>query len=110
MENRRNFYRLSYPEKDRPFALFDGVKYPIINVSEGGLLLANWAVRKPPLVEKAFVSGSVDFNGRAKVEVSGYIVRVDTTEMSWAIKLVKQIQLSLIMSEQMYFIKRVKDK
>ena len=114
-EQRRRHFRLVYPITDRPWAVIEGVKYPIINISESGALVSLIGIERALRVERSrgvllaeqtFVTGELHFGDRASVRVMGYVHVVRPN--SFVIKLAELIPLSIIMSEQRYIIQKTR--
>ncbi len=97
--NKRNFYRVLYPERERPsFVSDDKVEYCVLDISEKGMrLLKN---EKAPLEISSTLKGSVVLHSSGSVNVIGKIIR--DTEDSLAVLLRVGIPFSLIINEQQY--------
>jgi hypothetical protein len=105
-EQRRSTYRLVYPKDDRPTAVVNNVQYSVLDVSEGGMLLALPAGGNFPLSKDLYVSGSVEFGDRGTFPIAGYVDRIETE--AWAIRMVRLIPMSHLVAEQTHFMKRRK--
>ena len=93
---RRRYYRLHYPEAERPTVWFKGRHYEVAEVSEGGLMILlgdGCAVR----LGQAFV-GVVRFQDGETNSIVGVVLRIDENKM--AVKLSKGISLRRMMAEQ----------
>ena len=93
---RRRYYRLHYPEAERPTVWFKGLHYEVAEVSEGGLMILlgdGCAVR----LGQSFV-GVVRFQDGETNSIVGVVLRIDENRM--AVKLSKGISLRRMMAEQ----------
>jgi hypothetical protein len=93
---RRRYYRLRYPEVERPTVWFKGRYYEAAEVSEGGVMILlgdGCAVR----LGQSFV-GVIQFQDGETNSIVGVVLRIDETKM--AVKLSKGISLRRMMAEQ----------
>ncbi len=97
--NKRNFFRIEYPARERPrFISDDKHEYQVLDISERGMRL-----RKnddAPLEIGSTLKGHVKLHVTGNVSVVGKIIR--DTEDCLAIFLHVGIQFSLIVNEQQY--------
>lgn len=94
--NQRRYYRLRYPEVERPTVWFKGRTYEVTEVSERGVMILlgdGCAVRLGQL----FV-GVVQFRDGETTSIVGVVLRIDANKM--VVKLSKGISLSRMMAEQ----------
>ena len=107
-ENRREYFRISYPKGAGPKLISGGVTYPVMNLSEQGLLLALPSRKTEIYTVGNLFSGSITFHDKESFLIIGTITRVG--EDGIAINLRKSIPLRIIMAEQrrliQYFPKR----
>jgi hypothetical protein len=98
-ENKRNFFRVEYPEIERPrFITDDKKEYVILDISEKGMrLLKN---EDAPLEIGSTLKGSVRLHVTGIVNVVGKIIR--DTEDSLSVMLHVGVQFSIIVNEQQY--------
>jgi hypothetical protein len=93
---RRRYYRLHYPEAERPTVWFKGLHYEVAEVSEGGLMILlgdGCAVR----LGQSF-AGVVRFQDGETNSIVGIVLRIDANKM--VVKLSKGISLKRMMAEQ----------
>ena len=93
---RRRYYRLHYPEVERPSVWFKGQYYEVTEVSEEGLVIllgSGCAVR----LGQSFV-GVIQFRDGETHSIVGVVLRIDESKM--AVKLSKGISLKRMMAEQ----------
>ena len=93
---RRRYYRLQYPEVERPTVWFKGRTYEVAEVSEGGVMILlgdGCAVR----VGQSF-AGVVEFEDGETNSIVGVVLRIDANKM--IVKLSKGISLRRMMAEQ----------
>jgi hypothetical protein len=94
--NQRRYYRLRYPEVERPTVWFKGRTYEVTEVSERGVMILlgdECAVRLGQL----FV-GVVQFRDGETNSIVGVVLRIDANKM--VVKLSKGISLRRMMAEQ----------
>jgi hypothetical protein len=97
-ENRREYFRISYPKGGGPKLISGGVTYPVMNLSEQGLLLALPGRKTEMYTTGTVFSGSITFHDNESFLIIGTITRV--SEDSIAVNLRKSIPLRIIMAEQ----------
>jgi len=93
---RRRYYRLQYPEVERPTVWFKGRDYEVTEVSEGGVMILlgdGCAVR----LGQSFV-GVIQFQDGETNPIVGVVLRIAANKM--AVKLSKGISLRRMMAEQ----------
>jgi hypothetical protein len=93
---RRRYYRLHYPEVERPTVWFKGRYYEVAEVSEGGVMILlgdGCAVG----LGQSFV-GVVRFQDGETNSIVGVVLRIDENKM--VVKLSKGISLRRMMAEQ----------
>jgi hypothetical protein len=96
LQNQRRFYRLHYPEVERPTVWFKGRYYEVTEVSEGGVMILlgdGCAVR----LGQSFV-GVIQFQDGETNSIVGVVLRIAENKM--AVKLSKGISLRRMMAEQ----------
>jgi hypothetical protein len=75
--DRRAFYRLRYPETDRPSLLFDNMEFAVAELSESG---GRIELKKWQLGTGRVVTGWVRFRDGVAVSVQGTVLRTDGDE------------------------------
>jgi hypothetical protein len=95
-QNKRRYYRLQYPEVERPSVWFKGRCYEVTEVSEGGVmvLLGDGCAVRPG---QSFV-GVIEFQDGETNSIVGVVLRIVENKM--AVKLAKGISLRRMMAEQ----------
>ncbi len=73
----RAYYRINYPERERPEVLLGESSLPVLECSERGLRLDVSAA--PPLAAGDSIEGTVRFRRGDNVAVSGVVARADGT-------------------------------
>ena len=95
-KQRRRYYRLQYPELERPTVWFKARYYEVTEVSEGGVMILlgdGCAVR----LGQSF-AGVVQFEDGETNSIVGVVLRIDANKM--IVKLSKGISLRRMMAEQ----------
>ena len=93
---RRSYYRLQYPEVERPTVRFKARTYEVTEVSEGGVMILlgdGCTVR----LGQSF-AGVVQFQDGETNSIVGVVLRIDENKM--VVKLSKGISLKRMMAEQ----------
>jgi len=98
-KSNRSFYRIQYPAEERPQMIIRGDRFPILNLSEEGVLLdcGAKATHYPPQQE---LNGSICLIIGKTLEVKGVVLRQEDGRL--AVRLIEPIPLPLIMEEQRY--------
>lgn len=93
---RRAYYRLPYPEPERPTMWVGNHRYSVVEISEAGarLLLAGGAA----LPQSGPVAGCVQFHDGELVAVEGSVRRVEDTQV--VVQLAVGIGLPRMIAEQ----------
>ena len=102
MENRRRYFRLSYPAAERPTLRWRGHDYKVVEISEGGI-----KVQAPEVDESAVgrnFAGVIRFKDGGTAALVGVVVRAGETEM--VVQLSKRIDFRRMLIEQ----RRVRQK
>lgn len=94
----REHYRIEYPTAARPTLIAGNLEHEVLDVSEQGLRFRTVSGESWELGDT--VAGSVRFQQRAEVRVSGVVVRIIEKEI--AVHLTTGIPLKLIIDEQRY--------
>lgn len=95
-KQRRRYYRLHYPEVERPTVWFKGQYFEVAEVSEGGVMILlgdGCAVR----LGQSF-AGVIQFNDGETNPIVGVVLRIEENRM--VVKLSKGITLKRMMAEQ----------
>ena len=96
-EDRRENFRLTYPQDYAPIILLGGKVFNVKDISEKGLRFEkDWLGKFLP---NQFVRATLVFPGGDRLELSGIIVRIK--EFDVALLLVKRIPYQKILNEQM---------
>mgnify|MGYP001282824331 CR=1 FL=1 len=103
MSKQRAYFRVEYPNNDRPNLRINSDQFTIMNLSEKGLLVVNDTNGKPLKVGKE-MAGTVVFGDKEEVVVKGTILRETAGKV--AVVLTDGIPLHKIMTEQRYLINR----
>jgi hypothetical protein len=94
----REHYRIEYPTAARPTLIAGSVAHEVVDVSEQGLRFRMAQGESWDLGDT--VAGSVRFQQRGEVRVSGVVVRIIEKEI--AVRLSTGIPLKMIIDEQRY--------
>jgi len=95
---RRRFYRLRYPAKERPTAKLMGKKFSVCEISEQGIrILFDDILAFSP---GAHVNGVIRFHDGEVVSLEGYALRLDRDEL--VIQLIAGPSLKRMTKEQLY--------
>jgi len=92
---RRAFYRLRYPESERPKLLADNMECDVLELSESGARLAQ--VRRHFRTGRT-VSGAIQFAEGDAVEVEGTVLRIEGAEV--VVQLTMCVSLKRMLEEQ----------
>jgi hypothetical protein len=96
--NSREFYRVDYPEKERPSLKIGEDELPVIDISEkGGKFLNNKGVKIDP---GATVGGTITFHNGEAIAVEGEVLRAFNDQV--VICFTKGIPFAIIINEQRY--------
>ena len=95
-EQKRQVYRITYPETDRPRLVTDLGSFELIDCSEAGLRFP-LAGATPPAVTSA-VNGRVTFGMGETAEVAGFVLRVDDDLV--AVRFSRSIPTWMMLREQ----------
>lgn len=99
---RRAYFRLLYPQVERPCLLTDGASYPVSEISEGGMRLV--AVDQgDELAQQRQIVGILQLPGES-VAVEGRVLRKQSEEV--VLVLSEGIPLALMVSEQRRLIRK----
>jgi hypothetical protein len=96
--NRRNFFRIAYPEHERPRLVLGSTICEVVDCSEGGLLF-----RPSPLEDYRVgqeIHGRLRLSGGRETPIAGEIIRVSDEAVS--VKLEVGIPFGLILKEQLH--------
>lgn len=98
-EVERAFYRIVFPERERPILLLEGREHPVVDCSEHGLRFERrpW----PPLELGAVVHGILRFHKGDEIEVEGEVVRLQDEHAAVHLN-VRPIPMGRIFEEQRY--------
>jgi hypothetical protein len=95
-EQRRQYFRLRYPHKDRPVITLMGRTFHVCEISERGMRII--FVSSTEVALGITVSGKIEFFDKETIEVEGTILRQHDAEV--ALKLSKGISLKRMTIEQ----------
>jgi hypothetical protein len=76
-KDRRAFYRLRYPDADRPRLLFDNMEFAVVELSESG---GRIELKKWQLGTGRVVAGWVRFHDGFAVTIQGTVLRTEGDE------------------------------
>ena len=95
--NRREFYRLSYPNSDRPLIRFGKKVLPVAEISEEGVKIAHDG--QCPALDEPF-RGTIIFQDGEQATVEGVVYRLD--DRDFVVKLTQGISIRRITLEQLW--------
>lgn len=99
---RRAYFRLHYPQTERPSLLTEGANYPVSEISEGGLRLVALDASQE-LEQQRHLVGILQLSGQS-VAVEGRVLRRQHDEV--VVVLSDGVPLPLVMSEQRRLIRK----
>lgn len=97
-ENKRDHFRVVYPETERPRFWVGTKSFEVLDISEKGLSFAVDA--QNPVVARQVVSGVVVFSSGVRVDIAGKIARIDRVRGLCAMKLNEGVPLMVMIEEQ----------
>jgi hypothetical protein len=97
-ENKRDHFRVVYPETERPRFWVGPKAFEVLDISEKGLSFA--VDLQNPIVARQALSGVVVFSSGVRVEVSGKVARIDHVRELCALKLEEGVPLMIMIEEQ----------
>lgn len=97
-EKRRRFYRLNYPERERPILSCELGKFTILDISEEGLRIALPLSHQLSIGSK--ITGRIDFESGAAGNVRGVVIRIDSERSEGGLQLSKGLPLKLVIAEE----------
>ncbi len=95
--NLRSFYRINYPEDDRPALLVEGEPLEILDISETGVRFV--CPDELPL-GKSTITASIEFRDRTRCAVQGKVYRRDEVAGTAVLRLMVGIPPERMMAEQ----------
>ena len=95
--NLRRFYRINYPEDDRPALLVEGEPLEILDISETGVRFV--CPDELPL-GKSTITASIEFRDRTRCAVRGKVYRRDEVAGTAVLRLMVGIPPERMMAEQ----------
>lgn len=98
----RAHFRILYPIHVRPLFTVDGVGYPVIDLSEGGMRCAIPGARPPQA--GAALEGTLRFHRGVSNLVAGEVIRVDHTSM--AVRFTVGVPFADVLEEQRFLLRR----
>lgn len=93
----REHFRVHYPTSLRPVFTWEGGRFAVVNVSEGGMLFRVGAERALPVIGDE-VEGTVAFRDGEEVAVRGQVVRLEKDEV--ALRLAAGFPFRIILEQQ----------
>src|SRR5438552_2054468 len=102
-DNRRNFYRLNYPEAYHPKLRMNGANYRVLDLSEQGLRFHMGTASGSVHLQDEVV-GTLNFTDGESFIIRGNVSRVNEGEISVNLKV--PIALRKIMAEQRILIEK----
>lgn len=109
MSNKREYYRIVYPEDEKPTFIHHSGRYPVVDVSEGGF---SFEFSETFLMfEGEPIEGEIEFGKRGKrgkVAIEGEIIRLGIDQVSVQCMPEAGIPLPQIMEEQRHLIRQKK--
>lgn len=103
--NQRDFFRLEYPQPDRPTIEIAGEKIPVLDVSEQGIKVSS--SRRFSFKAKMEIRGRITFLDKSGCDVAGTVLRV-LEDGNIVIQLTTGVPLGKMMEEQRHLIKKYK--
>lgn len=98
--NSREFYRVEYPEQERPTLKIGEDELPVIDISEkGGKFLSDKDVKIDP---GAKVEGTITFHNGETITVAGEALRAFNDQVVICFTRHRGIPFSIILNEQRY--------
>lgn len=97
-ENKRDHFRVIYPETERPRFWVGPKPFEVLDISEKGLSFA--VDLQNPVVSRQVVSGVVVFSSGVRVDVAGKVARIDHARGLCALKLDEGVPLMIMIEEQ----------
>ncbi|MEP6571820.1 MAG: PilZ domain-containing protein [Gemmatimonadota bacterium] len=94
----REHYRIQYPTRARPVFEVGERRYPVADLSEGGMRIRQEAYPEPLLGET--LQGTLKFAQGDTVEVRGRVLRID--EGNIALRLDAGVPFKIILDEQRF--------
>ena len=95
-DEKRQYYRLTYPLAERPRLALRGHFFLVIDLSEGGAMIARGRSGNPVVGEE--VQGTLTFPDGEQEQVAGTVLR--SNEISFAITFQKGVSMRRMMMEQ----------
>jgi hypothetical protein len=98
--NSREFYRVTYPEKERPSLKIGEDELTVIDISEkGGKFLNDKDVKIDP---DATIDGTITFHNGETISVEGTVLRAFNDQVVICFTKTQGIPFSVILKEQRY--------
>ncbi|HVP21241.1 MAG TPA: PilZ domain-containing protein [Anaerolineaceae bacterium] len=98
---RRDHFRVVFPENKCPRLLIGGIFYSVIDISESGIRFRNPLHHKMP---QDLFSANLHFGEKEIVKIVANVVRIEKDQV--ALHLVRGIPYKIILREQMEFMKK----
>ncbi|MDC5707240.1 PilZ domain-containing protein [Vibrio europaeus] len=76
---KRQFYRLRYPKRARPFVRFGDDLFQVAEVSEGGIRMV--VANSNTMYKGLEIKGMLNLNDESRVEIEGAVLRFDRDEV-----------------------------
>lgn len=100
----RRYFRIVYPDVERPTFAVEGQSFPLVDLSECGMRISDPGKAAP--IENAEVLGVIRFSNQETLKVRGRVVR--KTEGYAAFELTRGVPYGTIMAEQRRLIRKYK--
>lgn len=101
-EQRRQVYRIQYPESDRPQLVTDLGSFDLVDCSEAGMQFQLGGAAAPAITST--VTGRVTFGMGETAEVAGVVLRVDNDMV--AVRFARSIPTWIMLREQRWLRER----
>jgi hypothetical protein len=98
MNSTREHYRIQYPTRARPTLEAGGRRYPVADLSEGGMRIRLDGGPEPKVGDT--LQGTLKFAQGDTIEVRGRVLRVDDGNI--AVRLDAGVPFKVILDEQRY--------
>ena len=103
-DDRRDYYRITYPKGDEPVLVIAGLHYPIVDLAEEGFKFR--ISGSMPLFKGDALKGSIIFHDDQVIDVAGKMIRKGLRYV--VVHLERGIPLKKIMEEQRFLLKKHK--
>jgi hypothetical protein len=103
-DNRRDYYRITYPKGDEPVLVIAGLHYPVVDLAEAAFKFQ--ITGSFPIFQGGVLKGSIVFHDDQVIEITGKMIRKGLRYA--VVRLDQGIPLKKIMEEQRFLLKKHK--